>query len=634
MSDNFQDDSSNDRRESQIGKRPTTRGLTWKRPPSKVHGLACPCWKCDEFRQFMCGRYRIPQDGTYDKNKGTGVDNYSETWDDWNIRTDFARKASRAPFETLDLRRRSRPKEARDAGGQPVASGSRPTHHAQAMPPPTRRSDPPVAPTSRPVPPAPVVPDHVASHYGNARLLNEEQQRYAKERADWKAARLQERRELEKSQERRPRGPVDEWRRAVDVPQREEGTKDREHVSRPKEARAPEQRDVPGRRHRHEAPANIKPKQVPVTAPPKASRAQEPRPAPPAIRPAPSAPRPAPRPAPPVDQQPPRPASRVARQSDSHRRHLSLAPDQPWEDDDSDPFDERAFHLAQFKEVSRPAKPPADPVPRQDPLPPRAPGRMTRAERDARIAYLARDTPTTAEERAQIRQDLSRFANGGARELEPRGRSRDRPDPRQRHSDNRNNGALAEAELRRREQSAGFSGPTNAEYGYIYGRLQTHLDAQPRPSSHTPAGPPITHAAPGRQPKPARDIGLGRPPAPAPRAERVLPSLPSFPTFASSGDAGPSRDRDQPSRRVRATYVQTPPEDPPIRHGRRGSPRTDQTDIGDSISSRNVPRAGDEGWREAWLDAQMAAKKQELKKALEEYEEMAEAKARRESKRR
>jgi hypothetical protein len=623
MNDNFQDDSSDDPRESQLGKRPTSRGMTWKRPSSKVHGLACPCWKCDEFRQIMCGRYRIPQDGSYDKNKGTGADDYSETWDEWNIRTDFARKASRAPVETLDLRHRSRPKQPRNGDGHPVASGSRPTHHVQAMPPQTRRSDPPVASTSRHVPPAPVVPDHVASHFANARLLNDEQQRYAKERADWKAARLHERRELERDQERRPRGPVDEWRRAIDVPQREEGSRGREHVSQPKESKGPEQRDVPGRRHRHEAPTTSKPKGVPVTAPPKTSKDQEPRRAPPAAQTA-------PRSAPPVTRKPSRPVPPASRQTDSQRRHHGLAPDQPWEGEDSDPFDERAFHQAQVREVYRPAQPPADSVPRQDPLPPRAPGRMTRAERDARIAYLARDTPTTAEERARIRQELLRFANGGARELEPRGRSKNHPDARQRHPDYRNDAILAEAELRRRGQSAGFSGPTDVEYGYIYGRLQTHLDAQPRPSSHTPAVLPVKHAAPGRPPKPARDIGLGRPSG----TEKVLPSLPSFPTLASSGDAGPSRDRDQPSRRVRATYIQTPPEDPPIRRDRRGSPRSDESDFDDSISSRGVPRAGDKGWREAWSDVQIAAKKRELKKVLEEYEELAAAKARREQKKR
>ena len=538
MSDNFQDDLSDDLRESQLGRRPTSRGMTWKRPSSKVHGLTCLCWKCDEMRHIMCGRYRIPQDGSYDKNKGTGADDYSETWDEWNIRTDFARKASRAPVETLDLRHRSRPKQPRNGDGHPVGSGSRPTHHVQAMPLQTRRPEPPVASSSRLVPPAPVVPDHVASHFANARLLNDEQTRYAKERADWKAARLQERRELERDRERRPRGPVDEWRRAIDVPQREEWSSRTELVPRPKETRAPERRDVPGRRHRHEAPEVPKPQEVPVTAHTKASRAHEPRPAPET--------------APPVARQPPRPAPAAARQGDSHRRHQRLAPNQPCEDEDSDPFDKRAYHRAQLREVYRPIQPPADPAPRQDPLRPRAP--------------------------------------------------------------------------------AGFSGPTDAEYGYIYGRLQTHLDAQPRPSSHTPAAPPNAQAAPGRQPKPARDIGLGRPPVL--RTEKVLPSLPSFPTLASSGDAGPSRDRDQPSRRVRATYIQTPPEDPPIRRDRRGSNRTDESDLDDSISSRGAPRAGDKGWREAWSDAQIAAKKQELKKVLEEYEGLAAAKARRERKKR
>jgi hypothetical protein len=46
----------------------------------------------------------------------------------------------------------------------------------------------------------PVVPNHVSSHYTDALLLNDEQKYWAKERADWKEARLQEARD-------RDRGP-------------------------------------------------------------------------------------------------------------------------------------------------------------------------------------------------------------------------------------------------------------------------------------------------------------------------------------------------------------------------------------------------------------------------------------------
>jgi len=683
MSDNFQADLIDDVSKNDRDTRPSSRGPAWRRPSSKVHGLACSCWKCEEYRQFKCGRYKIPEDGSYDRNKGTGADNYSEAWDEWNNRADFIRKATKAPIETLDLRHRSsnrdphrpeaqpaapahlprhvdtraidpaqllRPRHADHERSRPahskgadarIASGSRHTRYEQAMPSQRKQA----APARHVVPPAPVVPDHVAFHYRNDGLCNEEQMHWAKERADWKAARLQEVRDRESKRDRPSGGVIDDWRRATEMarPPREDRSKEKERPSRPAVPDDSARRDRPHRRHRHEESQTSRSHEVVYPIRPATPKTEDRRPDPAWNH---------------EDHRQPPPAVLMQMEAMKRQRHGGLAPDQSWEYDDADPSDQRAFHRAQVAHLNRQFVPPVNPYAPPSGLPPRAPGRMKREERDARIAYLARDRPTTAEERAEMRFELARLAEARAQARQPeprqRGRSRERTEARPRQPDYRHGGTrdpMADAELRRQGLLGYSFGPTSFQYDYVIDRLQDLLDTRPLPSSHNPAfpptgpthrpipdpsrgPPPVSHARP-RTAKPARDIGLGRPPTT--RDKKVLPSLPSFPTLASSGEAGgPSRHQDQPSPRTPVNDVQTPPDDPPVRRrGRRGAYRSDQSDYSDGDDSPDTaPRAGDKGWREAYSAAQLAAKKQELKKVLEEYEELEAATARRERKRR
>jgi hypothetical protein len=115
----------------------------------------------------------------------TTEDNYSERWHDWAKRIDKTRKTTGVPLEQLDLRRRSRQNRQVD---QAVAALRNPASFV------ARTGNDDVHARLAP----PVVPNHVSSHYTKAILLNDEQKYCAKERADWKEARLQEIRDRER----------------------------------------------------------------------------------------------------------------------------------------------------------------------------------------------------------------------------------------------------------------------------------------------------------------------------------------------------------------------------------------------------------------------------------------------------
>jgi hypothetical protein len=223
--------------------------------PLNLFSRLCPCEECAGIRELLRGNDPPPRHITWDINKPTGADTYSETWDEWNDRIDFARGFTRLPVEKMDLRRRSRNRNPQQSGQQSAGPTRAPVHHEVATPAHARRPD-----TSRPpaVPPAPVVPDHVPSHHTNARLLNNEQAYWARQRAEWREARLQKNRESERVQGRQTGWtPVDDWRRGIvgSNSPRNDGPTNRTHTSRLEAPTHSQRRNVPGRRHRSDVPA-------------------------------------------------------------------------------------------------------------------------------------------------------------------------------------------------------------------------------------------------------------------------------------------------------------------------------------------------------------------------------------------
>jgi hypothetical protein len=156
--------------------------------------------------------------------------------------------------------------------------------------------------------------------------------------------------------------------------------------------------------------------------------------------------------------------------------------------------------------------------------------------------------------------------------------------------------ALDEAD-RRRDASGRSHGPTNEQCTYIDHGLQEHLDHNMPSSSRI------------RKPKPTADIGRGRPPAP-----HTMKALPTLPPPSNEG-VRPSREPDRPSRRNRASYIQTPPQDSRTFDHARG-------------------RQGGGGFPDALKEAQIQARKRELRRELSELKEQEEALARRHHQRR
>ena len=225
------------------------------------HHPYCECEYCARVRELLRGNYAPNLDKRFDPSKPTGADAYSEEWDQWNNRTDFVRDYTKWPPEWIDHRRRSRPRQHQQ-GPKPVPAGPTPI---VPIPPPglpgwrSRAERLRAAQlNANVVPPAPIVPDHVASYKPNSRLLNPEQEHWAKQQADWKAARLREARDQERHQAApTPRGRVDEWRRGTEPappppPQRRSRSKSRKPPSAdPPAEQPPELR----RRHRSRPPA-------------------------------------------------------------------------------------------------------------------------------------------------------------------------------------------------------------------------------------------------------------------------------------------------------------------------------------------------------------------------------------------
>jgi hypothetical protein len=461
----------------------------------------------------------------------------------------------------MDLRHRSRPKQSssndqacpapppptrrQDIAAQAdnrdvdprVASGSRHTRYELAVPRQTGRG------RDQGVPPAPIVPDHVASHYTNGRLLNGEQEYWARERQVWKDERLHEARELERDQPRRTvRAPIDAWRRDVAGPH-----SSRAEQSRQEEPGHQERRNVPGRRHRHDAPVASRAPETFATIGPRNSRNH--RTSPPDL---------------------------------TQSAHRCLARDQQLDGEESDPFDERALELecARLNEADRRARDMVDPIPRSDLRGTTDVRRVyKRAWRNC-MAYILGDMVPTKEMWDYMGYRSDKFAE-------------------QRVYDALND------EDDRKYGSRRPPGHDNAPWPFAHDEPRHHRNEA------APTAPPRQ-----RQPKPIPDVGRGRPP-PA-HTMKDLPSLPSFPSFPSSGEAGPSRDHHQPSRRSRATHIQTPPDDPPT----LDPPRVHR----DRRVNKNLS--------ERYAEAQIEARKREMKRIAKEVEELEAAKARRERKKR
>jgi hypothetical protein len=182
-----------------------------------LKGPHCPCWKCTETTRFLNGQYDVDPNRPYDPFfGGTGAHGYNEEWDEWNKRIDFIRYKSQMPPEALDLRRRTRPRDAQYA----EQAAGHPTSGAAFVPAPAPDHQHHNRSNQRPpVPPPPVMPEHVSSYKPNSRLLNSEQEYWIKQQADWKAARLQEVRDLGRHQTLptpTPRERVDQWRRTTE----------------------------------------------------------------------------------------------------------------------------------------------------------------------------------------------------------------------------------------------------------------------------------------------------------------------------------------------------------------------------------------------------------------------------------